>query len=158
MDYGEVMYDKDDLCLYAKECDVHDNTIITVRYDNEAKLSYLECHFTPDYSREFTMIGTKGRIYGFYNNRQDFRIEVTYRDSDKKDIRYPPKMPGGHGGGDPLIQKEFLDIIEKGIVSCPGVVGARNSAAIAIAAAEAVHTGKPVTIPPCPKVHEAIAL
>ncbi|UZN00173.1 hypothetical protein OL548_10360 [Lysinibacillus sp. MHQ-1] len=26
------------------------------------KASYLQCHFTPDYSRNYTFIGTKGRI------------------------------------------------------------------------------------------------
>jgi len=155
MDYGQVLHGKEDLCVYARECDVHDNTVVTVRYDNGAKMSYIECHFTPDYSREFTLIGTNGRMYGFYNNEQDFRIEVTVRHSDEKDVTYPPKQPGGHGGGDPMIQKEFLDRIEQGVASCPGVAGARNSAAIAIAAAEAERSGQPVVIPPCPEVPEA---
>lgn len=150
MDYGQVLYDKDDLCVYRDKCDVHDNSIVVVKYDNGAKLSYMECHFTPDYSREFTLIGTKGRMYGFYNNEQEFRIELTYRHSDKKDVKYPPKIYGGHGGGDPKIQKEFLDRIEKGIVSCPGVIGGRNSAAIAIAGAESAEKGMPVDIPKCP--------
>ena len=53
-----------------------------------------------------------------------------------------------------MIQKEFLDRIAQGVPACPGVVGARNSAAIAIASAEAAHTGKPVAIPPCPDIRE----
>ena len=97
MDYGQVIRGKEDLCVYAQECDVHDNTVVSVRYDNGAKMSYVECHFAPDYSREFTLIGTKGRMYGFYNNEQNFRIEVMYRHSDEKEITYPPKRPGGHG-------------------------------------------------------------
>ena len=150
MDYGQVLFMKEDYCVYAQEADVHDNSIVTVRYDNGAKLCYVECHFTPDYSREFTLIGTKGRMYGFYNNEQDFRIELTYRHSPRKEVLYPEKRPGGHGGGDPMIQKEWLDRIERGDPACPGVSGARDSAAIAIAATHAAHEGEPVTLPPSP--------
>ena len=147
MDYGQVLQDKEDLCVYARECDTHDNSVVTVLYDNGAKLGYLECHFTPDYSREFTLIGTKGRMYGFYNNEQDFRIEVTYRHSAQRDVRFPEKRPGGHGGGDPRIQDEFLRLVQRGAPACPGVLGARNSAAIAIASHEALQSGQPVAIP-----------
>ena len=151
MDYGQVIHGREDLCVYARECDVPDNTVVSVRYDNGAKMSYIECHFTPDYSREFTLIGTKGRMYGFYNNEQDFRIELTHRHSTRKEIIYPPKRPGGHGGGDPMIQKAFLDSVERDETSCPGVIGARNSAAIAIAAVEAERVERPVVIPRCPE-------
>jgi len=150
MDYGQVLYDKDDYCVYAQECDTHDNTVVTVRYENGCKMSYIECHFTPDYSREFTLIGTAGRMYGFYNNEQEFRIEITYRHSDRRDVIYPEKRHGGHGGGDPRIQDEFLRRVSVGQACCPGVVGARDSAAIAIAAHEAEARGVPVTIPPLP--------
>jgi len=154
MDYGQVLHMKDDYCVYAQECDVHDNSVVTVCYDNGAKLSYIECHFTPDYNREFTLIGTKGRMYGFYNNEQEFRIELTYRHSPQKDILYPAKREGGHGGGDPLIQNEFLMRVLHGVPACPGIIGARDSAAIAIAAARAIHEGHPVDIPRAPAVRE----
>jgi len=148
MDYGQILRDKDDLCVYAQECDTHDNTVVTVRYENGAKMSYIECHFTPDYSREFTLIGTKGRMYGFYNNEQDFRIELTYRHSDRKEVIYPEKRPGGHGGGDPRIQDQFLRLLQSGARACPGVLGARNSAAIAIASHRSIEEERPITLPP----------
>jgi len=147
MDYGQVLRDKEDLCVYAQECDTHDNSVVTVWYDSGAKMCYLECHFTPDYSREFTLIGTKGRMYGFYNNEQDFRIELTYRHSTRHDVIYPEKRRGGHGGGDPRIQDEFLRLVQAGAPACPGVLGARNSAAIAIASHDAIQSGAPVLIP-----------
>ncbi|NLD72615.1 MAG: Gfo/Idh/MocA family oxidoreductase [Chloroflexi bacterium] len=150
MDYGEVLQDKEDLCVYAQGCDTHDNSLVTVWYDNGSKMSYVECHFTPDYSREFTLIGTKGRMYGFYNNEQDFRIETTYRHSSRKDVVYPERRPGGHGGGDPRIQDEFLRLVQAGEPACPGVLGARNSAAIAIASHEAILQGRPIDVPPVP--------
>ncbi len=147
MDYG-VVIPVEDKCVWARECEVEDNCIIVIRYENGAKMSYLECHFTPDYTREFTFIGDKGRLYGFYNNEQEFKIVVTYRHSKKVDTYYPPKISGGHGGGDPRIQEEFLDRVLSGKPSMSGALDARNSAAIAIAAAESVETGQPVEIPP----------
>ncbi len=146
MDYGVVIR-AEDKCVWAQECDVEDNCIVSIRYANGAKMTYTECHFTPDYTREFTFIGDKGRLYGFYNNEQEFKIVVTYRHSDKVDEYFPPKVPGGHGGGDPKIQEEFLDRVLSGKPSMSGALDARNSAAIAIAAAESVETGLPVEIP-----------
>jgi len=146
MDYG-VVIPVEDKCVWAEECEVDDNCLVTVRYENGAKMSYLECHFTPDYTREFTFIGDKGRLYGFYNNEQEFRIVVTYRHSDKVDEYFPPRIPGGHGGGDPRIQEEFLDRVLAGEPSMSGALDARNSAAIAIAAAESIETGMPAHIP-----------
>jgi predicted dehydrogenase len=155
MDYGETLSQKDDLCVWAQEVDVEDNTIVVVRYANGAKMTFVECHFTPDYNRHFTLIGTKGRLVGFYNNEQDFRIEVTYRHSKRRDVIHSERREGGHGGGDPRIQAEFIRRIQQGKPACPGVTGARNSTAIAAAAGESSETGEPVTIPPCPLSYDA---
>ena len=150
MDYGDSKILTDG-CVYAREVDVDDNSVTSVRYANGAKMTYVECHFTPDYNRHFTLIGTKGRMEGFYNNEQEFKIELTYRHSDRKDTVIPSKMPGGHGGGDPAIQREFISYVLKGETCCPGILGARNSAAIAIRAAEACETGQVQTIEPYPR-------
>ncbi|MBM4044629.1 MAG: Gfo/Idh/MocA family oxidoreductase [Planctomycetes bacterium] len=146
MDYGAII-EVEDKCVYAKECEVEDNCIAVIDYENGARMTYTECHFTPDYTREFTFIGDKGRLYGFYNNEQEFRIRVTYRHAKKADDYFPPKMPGGHGGGDPRIQEEFLDRVLSGQPSMSGALDARNSAAIAIAANESIETRQPVDIP-----------
>ena len=150
MDYGSSKI-QDDGCVYAREVDVDDNSVTSVRYENGAKMTYVECHFTPDYNRHFSLIGTKGRMEAFYNNEQEFRIELTYRHSGRKDVILPEKLQGGHGGGDPAIQKEFLAYVLKGEACCPGILGARNSAAIAIRAAEACETGQVQTIQPYPR-------
>jgi predicted dehydrogenase len=147
MDYGNAAV-RQDRCVYAREVDVADNSVTTVRYANGAKLTYVECHFTPDYNRHFILIGTKGRMEAFYNNEQEFFIEVTYRHSRRRDRIYPPKVSGSHGGGDPMILEEFLRRVARKEHSCPGVIGARNSAAIAIRAHEASIAGQVRTIEP----------
>ncbi len=154
-DYGSTTSQREDLCVYGADVDIEDNTIVTVRYANGARMTYIECHFTPDYNRHFTLIGTRGRIYGFYNNQQDFRIEVTYRHSTRKDVIYSEKREGGHGGSDPIIQAEFVRRVRAGERCCPGMIGARDSAAIAAAAGHAMETGMPTVIPACPLTQES---
>lgn len=147
MDYGGVRL-KDDLCVYADEVDTHDNGLVLIDYDNGARVSYFECHFTPEYTREFMFTGTKGKITGFYNNQQDFKITVMKRHSKEVQTYYPERRSGGHGGGDSGIVDTFVDLVKKGEPAMPGIWGARDSAAIAIAAAESAETGLPVRISP----------
>ncbi len=148
MDYGASVT-RQDFCVWAREVDVEDNTILTVRYDNGAKVTYMECHFTPDYNRQFTLIGAGGRMTAFYNNEQEFVIRVQKRAETKVAEYHPPRSAGGHGGGDPRILDDFLARVRRGEHSCPGVPDARNSAAIAIAAAQSSVTNLPVKIKPC---------
>jgi len=136
-----------DLCVYAEEVDVDDNSIIVIDYESGARVTYLECHFTPEYTREFTFIGTGGKMVAHYDNEQNFKITVRRRHSKGEDVYYPPRVEGGHGGGDPMIVRQFLDLVEKGEPIASGVEGARDSAAIAIAALESRKKNAPVTIP-----------
>ena len=147
LDYGAVAREKEDYCVWAEEVDVDDNSIAVVDYENGARLSYVECQFTPEYSREFTFIGTKGKMTAFYNNAQEFNITVTYRHSQKSDVYHPPRVEGAHGGGDRNIIRRFLDLVEADEPLATGIEGARDSAAIAIAAYESSKTGMPVRIP-----------
>jgi len=147
MDYGATV-EKEDLCVYAKEVDVPDNSLLLIDYDNGVRATFTECHFTPEYTREFWLVGDKGKMYGFYNNECEFVIRVTYRHSKKVD-EYRPKSPGGgHGGGDPRLHEHFLDCVLEGRQPDPGPMAGRDSAAIAIAAEESALAGAPVTIPP----------
>jgi predicted dehydrogenase len=147
MDYGGVKL-KDDLCVYAEEIDAHDNGLVLIDYDNGARISYMECHFTPEYTREFMFVGTKGKATGFYNNEQDFKITVMERHTKEVKTYYPERRSGGHGGGDTAIVRKFVDLVRQGKPAMPGIWGARDSAAIAIAAAQSAETGLPVWIPP----------
>ena len=146
LDYGEQARIADG-CVWAEEVDVDDNSVVTVRYENGAKMTYVECHFTPDYNRHFTLIGDKGRLYAFYNNEQEFVIRVQKRHSTKIDEYHPPRSEGGHGGGDPRIIDEFIGRALRNEHGCVGALDARNSAAIAIAAAESCETHLSVAIP-----------
>ncbi|NLM76953.1 MAG: Gfo/Idh/MocA family oxidoreductase [Ruminococcaceae bacterium] len=150
MDYGAVLSDVPDYCVFARECDVSDNSHVLVDYDNGARLTYMECHFTPEYTREFMFVGDKGKIEAFYDNEQNFKIKLWKRFEKEPRYIYPEKSEGGHGGGDTGIVEAFLGCLQEGKPSMKGAKGARDSAAIAIAAAESEESGMPVLIPDVP--------
>ncbi|MBT4503223.1 MAG: hypothetical protein HOC74_36160, partial [Gemmatimonadetes bacterium] len=76
-----------------------------------------------------------------------FLIRIQKRHETKVDEYHPPRSSGGHGGGDPRILEEFINMAVRGEHNCTGALDARNSAAIAIAAADSCETGLPVEIP-----------
>lgn len=147
-DYGQKICDTSDYCVYGKDVTVSDNSLVTIDYANGARLTYMECHFTPEYTREFMFVGDKGKLEAFFNNEQEFKIKVWKRFEKEPTYYYPPKTEGGHGGGDAGIIREFARLVREGKPCMKGVKGARDSAAIAIASYESEKSGLPVTIPP----------
>lgn len=151
IDFGGKDDMHNDYCVYSKACDVSDNSLVIVDYERGARLSYMECHFTPEYTREFTFVGDKGKLTGFYNNEQDFKIMVWKRFEKEPTYYYPEKVTGvgvsAHGGGDYGILKSFSSYVHAGESCMIGIKGARDSAAIACAAFESEETGMPVMIP-----------
>jgi len=149
MDYGATIQ-KDDLCVYAEEIDLNDNSMLTIDYDNGTRGVYVECHFTPEYTREFTLVGTRGKMYGLYNNEGNFLIRCSYRHTDHIDEWRPVFTGGGHGGGDQRIQEHFLDCVLAGKQPVADIVAARDSTAVGAAGEESIETGLPIAIEPCP--------
>lgn len=149
-DYGKIrakIKPISDQCAYAKEIDTPDNGLLIIDYDNGARLCYMECHFTPEYTREFMFVGDKGKLTAFYDNDENFKIQVWKRGEKEPKFYYPEKVGGAHGGGDTGIIKEFLARVREGKPGMYGIRGARDSAAIAIAALESEKTGLPARIP-----------
>ncbi|MEN6549358.1 MAG: Gfo/Idh/MocA family oxidoreductase [Armatimonadia bacterium] len=149
MDYGQTV-ETDDRCVFSSDCDVADNSMLQIEYANGTRGQYAECHFTPEYTREFTLFGTQGKMYGFYNNECNFLIRCTYRNTDHVDEWHPQSAGGGHGGGDRLIMEHFLDCLLGDDQPLADVQAARDCTAVAAAGEESIETGLPVAIPPCP--------
>jgi predicted dehydrogenase len=140
----------DDKCVYAKEVDVDDNTIIVIKYENDVKATYTECHFTPDYKREFVFIGDKGRLSAIdkYLPYQDHEITVTYRHSKKVNRYKPVLLQGAHGGGDIVLIESFIDTIFNNKKPLAGGVEGRDSVVIAEASEKSIATGKVINLIP----------
>jgi len=135
--------------------DVEDLSMMLMELDNGVLASYQQCHFSPDYWRNYTVLGTAGRLENFgdtdgavvkvWNRRSGYRADA----DTTVDI-----APGGlsHGGADPLLVEEFLDRVRGvpgGGVSSP--IAARDAVAAGCAATESLRSGsRPVDVPPLP--------
>lgn len=142
-------------CAFRREVDVEDNQVVILKLTNGIKASYTQCHFTPEYLRSYTVIGTEGRL--------EFELEkerLWVVDRQKKTRDWPEaavteqidvtsgSSGDGHGGADPLITKGFLDMILRGVEPVSTPVAGRMSVAAGCAAVESLRQGTLSRIPP----------
>jgi len=132
--------------------DVEDISIVAMTLDNGVLASYEQCHFTPDYWRNYTVIGTEGRLENFgdgnggvvrvWNRRTGYSADA--------DQSYPIIEDGqGHGDADLLTVTEFLRFVIHGEATQTSPVAARNAVMTAIAATESLrHGAQPHTVAP----------
>ncbi|MHB8996980.1 MAG: Gfo/Idh/MocA family protein [Armatimonadota bacterium] len=137
-------------CCFREEVDVEDNNVMIMELDGGIKASYLQCHFTPDYHRNYTIIGTEGRLE---NTEPEGKVIVKMRRSNSwkeladrtYDIR--PAM-GGHGGADPVITEDFLDMVLDGKEPLATPVAGRMSVAAGCAGADSMRSGGMMQVVP----------
>ncbi|MFE5659715.1 Gfo/Idh/MocA family protein [Streptomyces sp. NPDC056517] len=135
--------------------DVEDVSLVNMRLDNGVLAAYQQCHFTPDYWRNYTVIGDAGRLENFgdgpggavrvWNSRRSgYRAEP--------DAEYPvpaAEDDAGHGGADPLLVDEFVRFAREGGRTDTSPVAARMSVAAGVRATESLRTGgAPRAVPP----------
>ncbi len=124
--------------------DVEDNSVVIMELENGIKATYTQCHFTPDYCRNYTFIGTEGRVE---NLDDDSKVIVLTRDRVKKhknlaNRTYDVKpAEGGHGRADPLICQDFVDMLISGKEPLATFVAGRMSVAVGCAATESLRSG-----------------
>ena len=146
---------KMDLCVFRKEIDVEDNSIVMMELDRGIRASYMQCHFTPDYWRNYTIIGTEGRIE---NLDDGSKVTIKLRDRSNRwhnlcdhDLAIK-QASGGHGGADPQICQDFIDMLLDGKRPVATPLAGRMSVATGCAATESLRNGwKPIIIPNVPK-------
>ncbi|GAB2597531.1 Gfo/Idh/MocA family protein [Pseudactinotalea suaedae] len=132
--------------------DVEDLSMMTMQLDNGVYATYSECHYAPDYWRNYTVIGTEGRIENFgigddgvvrlWNRRSEF-LEHGHEE-------FPiPTAPGGHHGADPSLLREFLAFVRTGAPTRTSVVAAREAVATAATATTSMRTdSSAIDVPP----------
>ncbi len=142
-------------CVFRKEVDVEDNSTIMMELDNGIKATYMQCHYTPDYIRNYTFIGTEGRVELL--NGTD--VEVKLRNRSKRwknlaDQKYTVKAAaGGHGGADPLVAKDFMDMLFDGKQPLATPLAGRMSVACACAATQSIRNRSQLVEITAPPVH-----
>ena len=126
--------------------DVEDINMMLMKLDNGVLASYQQCHFAPDAWRNYTVIGTEGRIENFGDSPGNTVIRLWNQNhqkfEEKGDLEFEiPPATGGHGGSDEQIVGEFLDYLRTGTTSVTSPIAARQSVAAGVAATESVRSG-----------------
>jgi predicted dehydrogenase len=143
-------------CVFRKEVDVEDTSSVIVELDGGIQATYTQCHFSPDYWRNYTFIGTEGRMENLDDSAQ---VVVRFRSRSNRPMNLLGKADcevhkagGGHGGADPVITEDFLDMLTKGKKPVATPLAGRMSVAVGCAAAESIRQGGgAVAIPPVPE-------
>lgn len=132
------------------EIDVEDNNVLIMELENGVKASYLQNHFTPDYSRSYVVIGTKGRME---NDDVNDTITIKTRNTDSLEdmsdivIKMKP-TEGVHAGGDERITESFIDYILNDIEPHVTPYDGRMSVAVGVKATESLRDGGTLQVVP----------
>jgi predicted dehydrogenase len=133
--------------------DVEDVSAMNMEFDNGVYATYQQCHYTPDAWRNYTIIGTEGRIENFGDDPPNCWIRVWNQRTgymEKGDREYHVQVEAGtHGGADPKIVEEFLQYVCDGKKTLTSPIAARNSVAAGYLATQSLRQGGiPFEIPP----------
>jgi predicted dehydrogenase len=130
-------------CAFRREIDVEDNSMVLMELEGGIKAAYLQCHFTPDYQRNYTIIGTQGRIE---NDELEQKVYLKTRKSNTwrefSDRVYEiKKAEGSHNGADPKICEDFVSMVLDGKPPAAEPIAGRMSIAVGCAAAASMRAG-----------------
>lgn len=133
--------------------DVEDVSMMLMVLDNGVFASYQQCHYTPDSVRNYTFIGTEGRIENFGIIPGSTIIRLWNRRCNKSQFGdeeyFVPRASGGHGGSDTGILGEFINYVRSGAKITTSAIAARYSVAAGYYAAHSLRNGSmPCDIPP----------
>lgn len=124
--------------------DVEDISMMLMQMESGLFASYQQCHYTPDYWRNYTVIGTEGRIENF-GDYEGGHIKLWNRRhlyDPVGDARFPIKGDDkGHDDADVLTISEFVSFITDGTPTDTSPLGAWYAVAAAIAATDSLRNG-----------------
>ncbi|MER6983928.1 Gfo/Idh/MocA family protein [Streptomyces carpinensis] len=125
--------------------DVEDVSVMNMRLDNGVIAAYQQCHFTPDYWRNYTVIGSEGRLENFGDGPGDtvkvWNTGPTGYRADADITHRVPDADGTHGGGDAGIVDEFCRFVREGGATDTSPVAARMSVAAGVLATRSLRAG-----------------
>ncbi|MFA7230131.1 MAG: Gfo/Idh/MocA family oxidoreductase [Victivallaceae bacterium] len=137
--------------------DVEDINMLNMQLANGIFATYMQCHFTPDSCRNYTIIGTKGRIENYGDHHENTTIELwddrkidAFRLQGDATFRTPPSK-GGHGGSDPAIVRSFFSALRGEGTPNSTPQAARYSVAAGCMGAASIRSGgMPMDVPALP--------
>lgn len=125
--------------------DVEDLSMMTMLLDNGVYATYQQCHYTPDYWRNYTVIGTHGRLENFGDHAgATVKVWNSRRSGHREDadlVLDVPTEDSGHGGADPRLMAEFVHFVRDDIACLTSPVSAREAVAAGVAATASLRNG-----------------
>ncbi len=143
----------DDRCAFRKEVDVEDVSVMIMQYANGVQAAYQQCHFSPEYERNYTFIGTEGRIESDEPHGKVYlwRRTLGRNQTEPTEVFECASRFGGHGGADPVISEDFVNMVLDGAAPRAPAVAGRWSVAAGVCATQSLRNGgAPVDVPPLP--------
>ena len=130
---------------YSPNIDVEDHSMLLMQLENGVQATYLQCHYSPDDQRNYTVIGTSGRIENFGDHsseENDAAVHLWNRRTgysrDGHEIFRIPFSDGGHGGADPHLIDDFVRFLRDGETTGATPIDARNAVAAACCGTESL--------------------
>jgi len=131
---------------FSPVIDVEDQNVVIMEMEHGVLGAYLQCHFTPDAWRNYTIIGTEGRIENtadcpdspifLWNRRSD-----CCRTVGDQVFRGDPPAGTGHGGADSAIVEEFIEFARTGCRTAATPEAARMAVAVGCQATASLRSG-----------------
>jgi len=128
-------------CVYRCDNNVVDHQVASLKFANGVTVAFTMSAFTMENTRTFKIMGTQGEILGHHEKNE---IEIRHF-SGQKEVVYPMEVEGGHRGGDTLIMRDFIRMLDHPTadVKTSGLVSAEGHL-IAFAVEESRITGKTI--------------
>lgn len=158
--WSESHWPPTELKDFAPKMDNEDINMVNLQLANGVQACYMHCMFAPDVCRNYTVIGTKGRLENYGDGGEDTRVEVwttrhdTFRLEGDVTFRTPPPT-GTHGGADPKIVQGFIDMLRGTVKPVSTPQAARYAVAAGVLGAKSIRNGGiPFDVPELPKTLE----
>ena len=143
---------------YSPNIDVEDHNMLLLEMANGVQGCYVQCHYTPDDFRNYTVIGTEGRIenYGDMPSEDSpahlhiWNRRTGYQSHGHETIVISGTA-GTHGGADPLIIEDFLRALSGEEPRGATSLDARMSVAAGVSGTNSIRSGSvpyEVELPP----------
>lgn len=131
--------------------DVEDLSMVHMALDHGILASYQQCHYAPDYWRNYTVIGTEGRMENLGDSAGG-RIGIWDRRhagwAEPDHTLAIEAGTGGHGGADPRLIDEFLRFARDGTPTDTSPIAAWQSVATGVLATQSLRTdGSAIDLP-----------
>ena len=126
--------------------DIEDLSMMQMQLDNGVFASYQQCHYTPDYWRSYTIIGTEGRIENFGDTQPNAVVKLWNQRVEDYNPEADETFAVGatssdHGGADGRIVAEFVRFAREGGAVKTSPLAARYSVAAGCSATQSLRNG-----------------